>query len=229
MFVASEKDLQKGVPGGSVLRSPPAVLEPQEMRLSPWVGKVPGEGSGNPLQYSCLENAMDEKSLAGYSPRGGPESDTTEVARYKHVKAVDQKLIPGAGSFLSVESLWRIAGLLLIRDKASVLFEREWGQRASAYILSPSSSESRRGRWSSRASATSGPRSACRPTARPWAKPSTAAAAGPAVRPWGQGPVHLNTGPRGVCLAPLQSCLSTGPWFSHLCLLWVFLKLFLTG
>ena len=125
MFVGSAKDLLKGAPGGSVLRSPPAVQELQEVRLSPWVGKVPGEGSGNPLQYSCLENAMDKKSLAGYSPRGGPESNTMKVPRYKHVKAVDQKLIPGAGSFRSVESLWRIAGLLLTRDKASVLFERE--------------------------------------------------------------------------------------------------------
>ena len=24
-----------------------------------WVGKIPGEGHGNPLQYSCLENPMD--------------------------------------------------------------------------------------------------------------------------------------------------------------------------
>ena len=24
-----------------------------------WVGKIPGEGNGNPLQYSCLENPMD--------------------------------------------------------------------------------------------------------------------------------------------------------------------------
>ena len=25
----------------------------------PWLGRPPGEGSGNPLQYSCLENPMD--------------------------------------------------------------------------------------------------------------------------------------------------------------------------
>ena len=23
-----------------------------------WAGKIPGEGQGNPLQYSCLENPM---------------------------------------------------------------------------------------------------------------------------------------------------------------------------
>ena len=27
--------------------------------LNPWLGKSPGEGHGNPLQYSCLENPMD--------------------------------------------------------------------------------------------------------------------------------------------------------------------------
>ena len=30
----------------------------------------PGEGNGNPLQYSCLENTHGRRSLAGYSPRG---------------------------------------------------------------------------------------------------------------------------------------------------------------
>ena len=28
-------------------------------RFDPWVGKIPGGGHGNPLQYSCLENPMD--------------------------------------------------------------------------------------------------------------------------------------------------------------------------
>ena len=26
-----------------------------------WVGEVPGEGKGNPLQYSCLENPLDRE------------------------------------------------------------------------------------------------------------------------------------------------------------------------
>ena len=25
-----------------------------------WVGKIPGGGNGNPLQYSCLENPMNK-------------------------------------------------------------------------------------------------------------------------------------------------------------------------
>ena len=27
--------------------------------FDPWVGKIPGDGSGYPLQYSCLENLVD--------------------------------------------------------------------------------------------------------------------------------------------------------------------------
>ena len=29
-----------------------------------------GEGNGTPLQYSCLENPMDKRSLVGCSPQG---------------------------------------------------------------------------------------------------------------------------------------------------------------
>ena len=32
---------------------------PETPRFSPWVGKIPGEGNGYPLQYSGLENSMD--------------------------------------------------------------------------------------------------------------------------------------------------------------------------
>ena len=36
----------------------------------PRLGKNPGEGNGNPLQYSRLENPHGQRSLAGYSPWG---------------------------------------------------------------------------------------------------------------------------------------------------------------
>ena len=32
------------------------------MSLIPGLGRSPGEGNGNPLQYSCLENSMDRGS-----------------------------------------------------------------------------------------------------------------------------------------------------------------------
>ena len=42
--------------------------------LIPGLGRSPGEGNGNLLQYSGLENSKD-RSLAGYSPWGHKELD----------------------------------------------------------------------------------------------------------------------------------------------------------
>ena len=44
----------------------------------PWLGRSPGEGNGNPLQYYCLKKSHVQRSLIGYSPWGLKESDTTE-------------------------------------------------------------------------------------------------------------------------------------------------------
>ena len=42
------------------------------------LGRSPGGGHGNPLQYPCLQNPHGQRSLVGYSPWGCKESDTTE-------------------------------------------------------------------------------------------------------------------------------------------------------
>ena len=44
----------------------------------PGLGRLPGGGHGNLLQYSCLENPHRQRSLADYSPWDRKESDTTE-------------------------------------------------------------------------------------------------------------------------------------------------------
>ena len=44
----------------------------------PGLGRSPGGGLGNPLQYSCLENPHGQRNLAGYSPWGHKELDTTK-------------------------------------------------------------------------------------------------------------------------------------------------------
>ena len=36
----------------------------------PGSGRSPGEGNGNPLQYSCLENPMDKKAPGGLQLMG---------------------------------------------------------------------------------------------------------------------------------------------------------------
>ena len=42
------------------------------------LGRSPAGGHGNPLQYFCLEHPHEQRSLAGYSPWGRKESDTTK-------------------------------------------------------------------------------------------------------------------------------------------------------
>ena len=44
----------------------------------PGLGRSPGGGHGNPLQYSCLDNPQGQGSLVGSSPWGCKELDTTE-------------------------------------------------------------------------------------------------------------------------------------------------------
>ena len=44
----------------------------------PGLGRSPGGEHDNPLQYPCLENLHGQRGLAGYSPWGHKESDTTE-------------------------------------------------------------------------------------------------------------------------------------------------------
>ena len=44
----------------------------------PGLGRSPGKGHGNPLQYSCLEKPHGQRSLVGYSPWNCKELDTTE-------------------------------------------------------------------------------------------------------------------------------------------------------
>ena len=65
-----------GFPGGS--DSKESVCNAGDLDSIPGLGRSPGGGHGNPLQYSCLENPHGQRSLEGYSPWGCTESDTTE-------------------------------------------------------------------------------------------------------------------------------------------------------
>ena len=49
-----------------------------DLGLVPGLGRLPGEGHDNPLQYSFLENPHGQRSLTGYSPWGCKKSDMPE-------------------------------------------------------------------------------------------------------------------------------------------------------
>ena len=66
-------------PGGSEVKA--SACNAGDLGSIPGSGRSPGEGNGNPLQYSCLENPMG--GGAGWATvhrvtRGCKESDTTE-------------------------------------------------------------------------------------------------------------------------------------------------------
>ena len=48
-----------------------------DVGLIPGLGKYPGEGSGNPLQYYCLGNPMDRGAWRATVRGASKESDTT--------------------------------------------------------------------------------------------------------------------------------------------------------
>ena len=71
-----ELGFPRGFSGGS--DSKESACNARDLGSIPELGRFPGGGCGNPLQYSCLENLHGQRSLEGYSLWGFKESDTTE-------------------------------------------------------------------------------------------------------------------------------------------------------
>ena len=65
-----------GFPGGS--HSKATTCDAGDLGSIPELGRPPGGGDGNTLQYSSLENPHEQKGLVGYSPYGCKESEMTE-------------------------------------------------------------------------------------------------------------------------------------------------------
>ena len=64
-----------GFPGGSAVKNLPVSAE--DTGSIPRSGRSPGEGSGNPLQYSCLGNPMERGAWWATAHGVTKESDTT--------------------------------------------------------------------------------------------------------------------------------------------------------
>ena len=56
-FGTSRRKLLHGFPGGSEVKA--SASNAGDLGSIPGLGRSPGEGNGNPFQYSCLENPID--------------------------------------------------------------------------------------------------------------------------------------------------------------------------
>ena len=75
-----------------VVKNPPANTgDIRDAGSIPGLGKSPGGGHGNPLQYSCLENPCGQRSLVGYSPCGHKESEMTDQLITAHTATAVRK------------------------------------------------------------------------------------------------------------------------------------------
>ena len=59
-FLSLQDLIFMGFPDALVVKNPP--INAGDKGFDHWVRKIPGEGSGNLLQYSCLGNLMDREA-----------------------------------------------------------------------------------------------------------------------------------------------------------------------
>ena len=67
-------------PGGSEVKA--SACNAGDLGLVPGSGRCPGEGNGNPLQYSCLENPMD--GGAWWATVHGVAKSRTRLSDFTH-------------------------------------------------------------------------------------------------------------------------------------------------
>ena len=68
-----------------MVKNPPANAgDAVDMGSIPGLGRSPGGGNGNPLQYSCLENPMDRETW---------QATVHGVTRVRHNLATQQQLV----------------------------------------------------------------------------------------------------------------------------------------
>ena len=92
-FLFLQPFTERGFPGGSEVKA--SAYNAGDLGSIPGLGRSPGKGNGNPLQYSCVENPMDRG--AWWATVHGVAKSQTRLRDFTHFHFTH-----GLGQILSV-------------------------------------------------------------------------------------------------------------------------------
>ena len=103
--------------------------ETWDVGLISGLGRFPGRGHGNTLQYSCLQNPMDRGAWELYSPWGRKESVMTKATACMHTP-VQEMWVWSLGQEDSLEKEWQSIlawEILQTEEPGRLQFLTPWG------------------------------------------------------------------------------------------------------
>ena len=110
-----------------MVKNLPANARDMKLRLDPWVRKILWRRAWQPTPVFLPGESHGQRSLAGYSPWGRSESDTSEVTAHTRERSQSEKTM-----FSVIPTLWRSRKANMDTVKRSVAAEA-WGQKAGGW------------------------------------------------------------------------------------------------
>ena len=102
----------EGFPGGSDVKA--SAYNVGDLGLIPGSGRSPGEGNGNPLQYSCLENPMNEE--AWQATVQGVAKSWTRLSNFTFTLLLGRKVRTNLDSILKSRDITLPAKVLIVKS-----------------------------------------------------------------------------------------------------------------
>ena len=105
--------LSLGFPDGTMVKNPPTNAgDTRNGDSIPGSGRSPGEGNGNPLQYSCLENSMDRRVWQAMVHKvSKSQTWLKQLSTHTHIKHFGMKTVLMRDFQFLKFSLWQFSSI----------------------------------------------------------------------------------------------------------------------